>query len=777
MSYTRRRFLQTLVVSAGAVTLSSLTGCSNDDNTDSQPSNSLPTIAPEYFPQSVMSGDPRPDSVILWTRAIDGDADLSVTLQVAKDAEFTELLVDEAFTTSADNGRCLKVRVIDLDAHQHYYYRFMFQKEGKWMSSRIGRTKTAAMADADVPVKFGFASCQDYGGRYYNTYLSLLAQDDLDFVLHLGDYIYETVGDSGFQDATEERSIEFRDPEGAIQMGTEDAPLAAAASVDNYRQLYETYRSDPILQQVHERFPLVAIWDDHEFSDDSWQDVATYYDGAKDEQHSQRKRNAEQVYFEFMPIDHTSAHGDDGAGLMTVDESQLFPNTKIYRELRFGQHLHLALTDYRTFRPDHLIPEDAFPGTVVMDAATLTAFLTATGMPQPVVDATVAAMSPVIDIDAPEMAVYKASFIELFTGLYTQELATRLQIDPATAAVEAATRAQNAIQGKLTSSYLNLALAGAQASLPADHPLQALPPLPETGVETGLGFYTLGKTSLFADLGARYLVIKDTFDLYAGYLEWLAQQEGKSVQSPYDAEQLAWLSGVLTQSDATHKMMATSVSFAPLLADLSDSRPDSGVPDLEAVLNSDLVPSSLKQRLYLNVDHWDGFPQYKTNLVKDLLSPTGTITFAGDIHATFVTQHPTDAATGNTAIDFTTSSVSSGTFGSFLDEGLQGLLSQLGPVPEEIDQLKYFFDTIALTASKRDDVTSKLKFSKMWEHGVGVATATSDGVQVAFHNIPTFWDGTDWVRTSFYDNPQAFLAQVRTHLVNWKDGELTILPA
>ncbi|SDI31107.1 alkaline phosphatase D [Ferrimonas sediminum] len=777
MSYTRRRFLHTLVVSAGAVTLSSLTGCSNDDNSSTPAPENLPVVSPQYFPQSVMSGDPRPDSVILWTRAVDGDGDLSLTLQVSSDPEFATVVVEQAFIAAAANGHCIKVRVTDLEPYQHYYYRFLYSKDGALHSSKTGRTKTAPANDADVEVKFGFASCQDYLGRYYNTYLSLLARDDLDFVLHLGDYIYETTGDASFQDTDGERSIEFRDADGTLIIGTGEAAFQAANSVDNYRQLYETYRSDAVLQELHERFPLVAIWDDHEFSDDSWQTNATYQSGAADEEQTSRKRNAEQVYFEFMPIDHSAPHGDSGSGALEVLEDQLFPNTKIYRDLQFGKHLHLALTDYRTYRPDHLIPEDAFPASVAIDSTTLTAFLAGQGMPQAGIDATLAQMSPVVDIDAAPFAPYKAAFAEIFTGLYTEELMTRLGLDQATAVAQAGERASAAIQGLLTSSYLNLVLAQAQASLPDGHPLKALPPLPETGVDTGLAFYTLGKTTLFSDLGARYLVIKDSFDLYAGFLEFMAQQQGSSVQTPYDAAQLSWLQGVLNQSSATHKVMGSSVSFAPLLADLSASREDSGIADLEAVLDSDLVPAALKQRFYLNVDHWDGLPQFKAELINDLLSATGTVTLSGDIHASFVTQHPANANSGLASVDFTVSSVSSGTFGSFLDNGLNGLLAQLGDVPPEVSQLKYFFDTIALTASKRDDVSSKMVFSRMWEHGVGVATAGAGAFKVDYHNIPTVWDGVDWAKTPFYDDRVRFLAQVRTHRFSWDGASLTQLPA
>ena len=88
------------------------------------------------------------------------------------------------------------------------------------------------------------------------------------------------------------------------------------------------------------------------------------------------------------------------------------------------------------------------------------------------------------------------------------------------------------MQGNLTTSYLNQVLSGAQASLPNDHPIQMLPALPETGVAQGLAFYTMGKTSLFGFIGSRYLVVKDTYDIYAGYREYVANLQGGTHKKP-----------------------------------------------------------------------------------------------------------------------------------------------------------------------------------------------------------------------------------------------------
>ena len=782
MNYTRRKFIKTLAVSAGVVATSTLVGCGSSDKkevvVDSGPVEPSILDGSQYFPQSVVSGDPKADSVILWTRVDDGSgADTSLMLQVASDEGFANLVVEESFDALASYDNCLKIRVNELNAGQHYYYRFIYQSGGKNYSSRIGRTKTAAAPDSDSKVKFAYVSCQDYIGRYFNNYLSLLDNDDLDFVVHLGDYIYETTGDSQFQSAGGARSIEFTDSEGALTIGVGDNKTQAANSLDNYRQLYKTYRTDELLQRVHERFPMIAIWDDHEFSDDSWGDTATYLDGAGDEKQTERKKNSEIAYFEFMPIDHEQPHTQAGlaAGAIGINEEHLFPNTRIYRDFQFGQHLHLAMTDFRTNRPDHILPEDAFPAKVEMDQATLSTFLLGSGMVQAQVDAIVSQMSPYVNIDDAMFAPYKATFLEVFTGLYMQELMARVELTEAEALAQAQQRAVTAVQGNLTTSYLNQVLAAAQASLPAEHPIQMLPALPETGVAQGLAFYTLGKTSLFGFIGSRYLVVKDTYDIYAGYREHVANLQGTSAQKVFDDMQTNWLAQTFAASTSTWKMLGSSVSFSPLIFDLSSSRADSGLSLLEGVLNSDAIPAPLKQRFYLEADQWDGVPQFKSNFVDNVMSQFGVISLGGDIHSSYVTEHKPNAVTGKRSFNFTTSSVSSGTFGSFLENGMNQIFSQLGDVPDALSDLPFYFDPLVRTATKRDDITDDMVFSRMWEHGVAIVEVDAENVLVNFHNTGSEFHNMDTVTRNYYDDAEAFLSTVRLYKFKVNEGVLTQL--
>ncbi|MBL4638888.1 MAG: alkaline phosphatase D family protein, partial [Proteobacteria bacterium] len=383
-NYTRRRFLKTFVVSAGAVGASSLIGCGSSSNGHTGGE----TVTPELlsfssidsgtiFPQSVASGDPKSGSIILWTRISSNSAsDQGMAMQLSTDSSFSAsaIVTQSALQTSAEHDHCVKVKVTDLDSATTYYYRFIYNNR----STKTGRFKTAALGNVNTPVNFAFVSCQDFTNGYYNTLMKLLDDDvvdDIDFVVHLGDYIYETTGDPSFQGNI--RTISFTDTANAVtRTSSTGATFYAAASLSNYRELYQQYRSDEILQRVHEKFAFINIWDDHEFSDDAWQDNGTYFDALVSEQSEDRRKNSEEAFFEYTPMDIDPSTGKAPAsGTSTTDRNQVFEridantisSSQIHRQLRFGQNLNLIMTDYRSNRPDHIIPEDAFPGTIILD--------------------------------------------------------------------------------------------------------------------------------------------------------------------------------------------------------------------------------------------------------------------------------------------------------------------------------------------------------------------------------------------------------------------------
>jgi alkaline phosphatase D len=346
--FRRREFLRGLVV---VVAASPLPACSSDDGTE-EPSgpvyNTDPELQGKIFPQSLASGDPKPDSVILWTRAVpeSGSGPVTVKYEIATDKRFAHMVASSEVVVDDTTDHTVRVKVTELSPFTVYYYRFVVDG----ISTATGRTKTAPRADQDVAVRFAFASCQDFVGRYYHSWKVLTDEEpNLDFVLFLGDYVYETNGDPDFQASTSDRKIEI--PDGIQLTPAEDPNVKAASSLADYRGLYRQYRSDANLKKAHELYPFIAIWDDHEFANDCWSDHSTDFNEEQGEEKVPARREAaNQAWFEYQPAD------------VTYDANASYPDDlTIYRSLRYGKNVELFLTDQRSYRGDHVIPEGALP--------------------------------------------------------------------------------------------------------------------------------------------------------------------------------------------------------------------------------------------------------------------------------------------------------------------------------------------------------------------------------------------------------------------------------
>lgn len=385
----RRDFLRRSAAQAGALitastALSSLVGCGGggDAGAPIQPlpqtfpgsTTPLPATAAASgaykFPQSVASGDPKPDGAVLWARVVPSSAD-DVTSAAGAGSYTVKLSISAAAanaaalgTTTALTGtldatadvpvyefydHTLRHRIGGLQPATVYYYQFT-AGDGR---SRVSRFKTAPAADTDnSALNFAFISCQDWNVNHWAG-LDALAQENIDFVVHLGDYIYEAVGADYQAGGVESAHTALALPNGtALANGGKYATTLA-----DYRYLYKRYRSDRRLQALHERFAFVAIWDDHEFSDDCWQDRETYDNGTfnattqvgDNTVQTSRRLSANQAWFEHMPADIS----------FTLDPGQGITGIRIYRDLKFGKLLHLVMTDERLYRADHLIPEAA----------------------------------------------------------------------------------------------------------------------------------------------------------------------------------------------------------------------------------------------------------------------------------------------------------------------------------------------------------------------------------------------------------------------------------
>ncbi len=244
------------------------------------------TVDRTAFPQSVASGDPHDTSVLLWTR-YEGLEQDSVLLrwEIARDTLFSQL--DREGDVLALKSKDFAVRVV-ADALQPgttYYYRFIHNGA----SSPTGRTKTLP-AEAERIV-LGLANCAKFEGGYFHAYAELAAMDELDAVVHLGDYIYENPVTT--TSGSYARAVSLT--------GRKHEPAHEIITLDDYRTRYRQYRSDPDLQRLHERHPMINIWDDHEFANNAWQDGASGHDD-EDGDWADRKQNALQAYYEWMPI-------------------------------------------------------------------------------------------------------------------------------------------------------------------------------------------------------------------------------------------------------------------------------------------------------------------------------------------------------------------------------------------------------------------------------------------------------------------------------------------
>lgn len=630
-----------------------------------------------YFPQSVASGDPRPDSVVLWVRVHDderADEALPLELVMSTDPSLSQPLAfatETVLTASPLSDHCLSVRVSGLVPGTRYYYRFRYRTELGFAETRIGRTLTAPEEDSAVEPRFAVVSCQDYGGKYFHVHRHI-AEQELDFVLHLGDYIYETTGDPSFQTPTAERQVLFSAPEEALELGRAGATFLAAQSLGNYRDLYKIYRSDPDLQALHERHPIIAIWDDHEFSDDAHGDVATYTDGRTDETSPARRAAADRAFAEYMPVDYEVAPAS------RLDPSAKFPdNFRLYRRFVFGKHLELVVTDLRRFRPDHLVPEDAPPGAVYLTGPELSELLG----------------------EVPDDAVPYVDISTYADGAYLEALrdgAEQLDLDA------------ERLEGNVSAVWINQALEalGAPSSpTPID--------LADDALERGYAYHCLLKSSELSRLGSRYLVAVRPFQALARKL-WL-ETDGAS-ERLMGQRQRDWFLDTIASSTRTFKLWASSVAVQSRHIDLTGYEP---------------APSELRQRIAMSAEDWDGFPNERAELLQALAQAGNVLILSGDLHCFFAGTPFVDGDPEARVVELTTGSASSMTW---LD-GIQGSLSQDGSLPMDVQALAQGVGFLLADRGLRPN--PHLAFQELGRNGYSVLEVGEAAVLMTLRTIAT----------------------------------------
>jgi len=279
-----------------------------------------PVLSDYPFRLGVASGDPDHHSVVLWTRLapkpLEGGGmpqePVEVRWEVARDESFRHIVRKGTAIADPAWAHSVHVEVTGLQPDRWYWYRFFVGLD----ASPIGRTWTAPAPAAEPdPIRFAFASCQHYEQGLYTAYEHMV-REDLDFILHLGDYIYE--------DGVSRHAIRQHD-------GPE------VFTLEQYRNRYALYKSDPALQAAHAAAPWIVTWDDHEV-DNNYAGMIPEARSAGILPFAERRAHAYKAYFEHMPL-RPSARPNG-------------PWLPLHRRLAFGRLLRLFVLDTRQYRTD-----------------------------------------------------------------------------------------------------------------------------------------------------------------------------------------------------------------------------------------------------------------------------------------------------------------------------------------------------------------------------------------------------------------------------------------
>lgn len=309
---------------------------------------SLPANAatvPFAFLHGVASGDPLADRVILWTRVTPvSDGAVPVLWEIAVDEDFRRVLRRGRVLTSGVRDYTVKVDVAGLPANAQLFYRFSVGSA----FSPVGRTRTLPVGALDQ-LKLAVFSCSNYPAGYFHAYREAARLNDVFASVHLGDYIYEYAR-GGYASAD------------AAALAREVNPPGETIMLSDYRKRYAQYRTDPDLQALHARMPMIAVWDDHEITNDTWKAGAENHDPATEGDFFARRAAAVQAYHEWMPTRVADAARPE----------------RIYRSFQFGDLVSLHMLDTRVIGRDQQLEYSNFFGASGFNA---TAFATAMGNP------------------------------------------------------------------------------------------------------------------------------------------------------------------------------------------------------------------------------------------------------------------------------------------------------------------------------------------------------------------------------------------------------------
>lgn len=325
----------------------------------------------DLYPQGVASGDPQADSVILWTRRApdEGATQHRLMVEVASDAAFARVVARGDVEVSAATDWTCRFLAAGLQPAREYWYRFV---DEAGQMSRVGRTLTAPASDDDRPVRFAFVSCQDVTNGAMNAYRRMIYEDtrrpraeQMSFVLHLGDFIYEIVR---YPEDTADGMDRGRKLTGVLRYpkGEKLKKFNFPVDLDDYRMAYKSYLLDTDLQDARARWPFVPVWDNHEFAWNGYQSQQVLFNDPPRPAQT-LKVAASQAWYEYQParvvkqgagdvfvppqVENKPLSNIDARGVgQEANNLAAIHALRIERAFRYGKNIDMILTDNRSYQ-------------------------------------------------------------------------------------------------------------------------------------------------------------------------------------------------------------------------------------------------------------------------------------------------------------------------------------------------------------------------------------------------------------------------------------------
>jgi alkaline phosphatase D len=270
----------------------------------------------DVFQHGVASGDPLTDAIVLWTQVTTDEASVPVEWTLARDAELEDVVASGEATAEAENDHTVHVDVRDLEPSQELYYGF----SALGASSPVARTRL--LQENPEQIRFATCSCARFDAGYFNAYRRIAARNDLSFLLHLGDYIYET---SNNPPANQVKSA---------GIGRPFEPEGECVTLDDYRTRYRQYRRDPDVRALHHAIPLIPTIDDHELADGAWGGGADAHDEERYGPWADRKAASFKARWEW----HAARKPDPDDW------------SRVFRSVKLGDLAEIFLLDIRSRR-------------------------------------------------------------------------------------------------------------------------------------------------------------------------------------------------------------------------------------------------------------------------------------------------------------------------------------------------------------------------------------------------------------------------------------------